>query len=267
MINGFIDTHAHLDHVRFQHDLDSMLLEARKAGLLAAIVPNCDTETLAPLMRIVRTHAGFLFAAYGLHPTSVTPSWPIQWAIIRKSLESNEVPGVAIGEIGLDCYWRTDNYNMQYEAFTTQLEWALVHDWPVIIHARASEDEVLSLLEEPSWQGLRGVLHAFQGNKAQIERALQIDNFYLGLGGLVTYKGAYEAGAIEQIPLDRVLLETDAPYLTPLPLRGKRNHPGYIRHIVAHLAKRWGIAEEEIMAKSTQNAMSLFRLAGRLAQD
>ncbi len=255
----WVDSHAHLYDQAYAEDIDRVIVRAKEAGVEAIVLPNCDTETLAPMRALAARYPRYCYTALGLHPTSVTPSWPLQIEPILRA--QKDCPGlVAIGEIGLDRYWSLEHYGPQYEAFRFQLGWAMREDLPVLIHAREATDLTLEILEEPAFTSLRGVLHAFQGGEAQVQRALELPNLHIGLGGIATFKRGYAPGLLERIPPERVLLETDAPYLAPVPFRGARNESAHIPVIAAHLAQVWGIPLPEVASITTANAAKLFRL-------
>lgn len=256
-IPGWVDTHAHLYEGVFAQDIEGVISRAKSAGIRAIVLPNCDTETLAPLMALARAYPGYCYPALGLHPTSVTPAWRLQMQPIMRAISGAACP-VAVGEVGLDRYWSCELYSYQYEAFRFQLSWACKLGKPVLIHAREATDQVLDLLEETPFCSLRVVLHSFQGGAEQVERALRLPGLLFGLGGITTFKRGYPPGVLERIPPERVLLETDAPYLAPVPHRGERNEPAYIPLVAAHLADLWGIPLLEVSRITTGNAVRFF---------
>jgi TatD DNase family protein len=251
----FIDTHAHLYARQFEHDRPAMLLRAQAAGVTGVYLPNIDSESIAPMLRLEESYPEYCFAMMGLHPCSVSDNYREELAIAREWLDQR--PFRAIGEIGIDLYWGKTHVTQQQEAFATQLEWAKERGLPVSIHSRESMDMVLDMLRESHDERLRGVLHCFTGDRLQAETAIEL-GFYLGVGGVITYKNSGLRETLAEAPLERLLLETDAPYLAPAPHRGKRNESAYLTLIAATLAQTLRVSIETVGAVTTHNAMTLF---------
>ena len=253
----FIDTHTHLYDEAFLGEEDDAVARAVDAGVGRMIVPDIDSSTREAMFRFTRRHPLVTFPCLGLHPTSVNAGYRdeldklFQW-------EGEQIK--AIGEIGLDFYWSTEFAAQQQEALRIQLEYASRKNLPVIIHSRESTKTIIDTLEEFRGRGLRGVMHAFSGS---IETFRQIDrtgDWYFGIGGVLTYKKASIAETVKSIPLERILLETDSPYLTPVPFRGKRNESAYRPYIAQRLASIKDCSLEDIASQTTANAVSLFEL-------
>jgi TatD DNase family protein len=250
----FIDTHAHIYLPEFDGTRDVMLERAAKAGVGQILMPAIDAATHPQLLAAAAT-GPHCKAMMGLHPCSVNESWKEELAVVERYLK--EQAFIAIGEIGLDFYWDTTFASQQYEVFETQIRWALHYDLPVAIHSRNALDECIDVVSR--YSGLRGVFHCFSGTVAQARRIMAQD-LYLGIGGVVTYKKAGLDQVVEAVGLDAVVLETDAPYLAPVPHRGKRNECSYIPLIAEMIARVIGCSVEEVAAITTQNATKLFRL-------
>jgi TatD DNase family protein len=247
-----IDTHAHLYLPDFAPDLPQVLHQAQSAGVDEIWLPATDYDSLLSMEKF-RTMGHFhLFA--GLHPCDVKADYQEQLARIKTLLDTHSYSG--IGEIGLDLYWDKTFLPEQRIAFTTQLDWALERHQPVIIHVRDAFDETLSLIRPYFRQGLKGIFHSFSGTLSQAQELIDA-GFLLGINGVITFKNSTLAPYLSQLPLTSLVTETDAPYLTPVPHRGKRNEPSYIPHIVAKLANLYGVTPETIATQTTQNAHHL----------
>lgn len=259
-----IDTHCHLDFAAFDDDRDAVVARAAAADVTCIINPAVDLAACAAALRLADRYAG-VYAAVGIHPTSTASFSPEHLTAVEGHAGHAKV--VAIGEIGLDYYWDKSPKDTQRNAFEAQLALAARLDLPVIIHNRDANDDVMTILEQwaaalpPSLRERPGVLHSFSGDMAMAEHALQA-GFYLGFTGPLTFKNAEDTRRIAAaVPLDRLLVETDAPFLTPVPYRGKRNEPAYIPYMVERLAALKLIATDEMAAITTQNAERLFQLS------
>lgn len=258
-----IDTHCHLDFAAFDDDRDAVVTRAAAADVTRIINPAVDLAACAAALRLADRYAG-VYAAVGVHPTSTASFSPEHLTGVESYARHAKV--IAIGEIGLDYYWDKSPKDTQRHAFEAQLALAARLGLPVIIHNRDANDDVMTILEQwaaalsPSLRERPGVLHSFSGNMAMAERALQA-GFYLGFTGPLTFKNAEDTRRIAAaVPLDRLLVETDAPFLTPVPYRGKRNEPAYIPYMVERLAALKLIATDEMATITTQNAERLFQL-------
>lgn len=251
----FVDTHAHLYDEAFNSEEDAAVSRAVDAGVTKIIFPDIDSQTREAMFSFADRHPGTIFPCLGLHPTSVDAGWKEEMAKLEDWLSKKIY---AIGEIGIDCYWSKEFLSQQKEVFRIQLELAHKLNLPVIIHSRESTELILNILKEYRHLDLRGVFHAYSGSVETFREISRLGDWYIGIGGVLTYKKASIAETVRQIPLERIVLETDSPYLTPVPFRGKRNESGYIPHIAAKLSELTGTDIEEIAAITTKNAEKLF---------
>lgn len=252
-----IDTHAHLYAKAFNNDRDAMLARAKEQGVSRFLLPNIDQESIEGMLALEAAYPDECYAMMGLHPCSVKANYKEELAIVRQWWEKRDF--IAMGEIGIDLYWDKTFLAEQKEAFLQQVEWALEFDRPIVIHARDSMDILIDLVRGVGDPALRGVFHCFTGNIAQAQAILDM-GFYLGIGGVLTYKNSGLTETMTALPLDQVILETDSPYLAPVPKRGKRNESAYVRWVAEHLAAAKGMDLEEIARITTQNARTLFTL-------
>lgn len=253
----FIDTHSHLYDEAFTGEEDLALQRAVEAGVTRLIFPDIDSQSREAMFRFADRHDGVIFPCLGLHPTSVDAGWEKEMIEVEAHLDRKIW---AIGEIGIDCYWSKEFLEQQKEVLRIQLEMASRLDLPVIIHSRESTELIINILKECKHLGIRGVFHAFSGSKETFRELDRLGEWYIGLGGVLTYKKASIAETAKEIPLDRILLETDSPYLTPVPFRGKRNESSYIPYIAQKLSELTGRSIEEIAAVTTENAQKLFKI-------
>lgn len=253
----FTDTHAHLYDEAFISEEDQAVERAVRAGVTRMILPDIDSQTREAMFSLADRHEGKLFPCLGLHPTSIGADWEKELAALEGWL-SRKI--YAIGEIGMDCYWSKEFIKEQQEALRIQLELADRLDLPVIIHSRESTELIINVLKECRHLNLRGVFHAYSGSIETYRQIERLGDWYIGIGGVLTYKKASIAETVRDISLDRILLETDCPYLTPVPFRGKRNESSYIPHIAARLSEILGKGIEEIAETTTANAEKLFRI-------
>lgn len=251
----FIDTHAHLYDEAFAGEEDLAIARAVEAGTAKIIFPDIDSQTRASMFDIADRHSGTVFPCLGLHPTSVDANWQDEMQKMESWL-SRKI--WAIGEIGMDCYWSKEFVKEQEEVFRIQLEMADRLNLPVIIHSRESTELIINTLKDCRHLNLRGVFHAYSGSKETFRELDRTGDWYIGIGGVLTYKKASIAETVRHIPLERILLETDSPYLTPVPYRGKRNESSYIPHIAARLAEIKEIPVETVAEITTDNAKKLF---------
>lgn len=250
-----IDTHAHLYASEFDADRDQMIARAIEQGVEQYYLPNIDSTSIEGMMRLEEAYPGRCFAMMGLHPCSVKDNYEQELSIVRQWIERRTF--CAIGEIGLDFYWDLTHVEQQKSAFLTQVEWALEFDLPVIIHSRESMDDILALLHPIKQNGLRGIFHCFGGTVEQARAAIEL-GFLLGIGGVLTYKKAGLDVVLADIDLRHLVLETDAPYLSPVPHRGKRNESAYLRVVAERLAEIKGLPLDEIARVTSENAEKLF---------
>jgi TatD DNase family protein len=249
-----VDTHTHIYLPEFNDDRSEMLDRARTAGVGRFILPAIDSGTHEALLQLTRENADCL-PMMGLHPCSVNQRMEEELALVSDYLPRYKF--IAIGEIGLDFYWDKTYVKEQYAAFHRQIELALQADLPIVIHSRNATDECIEVVQQ--YPGLRGVFHCFSGDPAQAGKILEA-GMYLGIGGVLTFKNSGLDKVMEQLGLEQVVLETDAPYLAPVPYRGKRNEPAYVALVVEKLAALKSLTVEEVQEITTRNANKLFNL-------
>lgn len=251
----FIDTHSHLYDEAFAGEEDLAVARALEAGVSKMIVPDIDSATRTGMFALAERHPGTLFPTLGLHPTSVNADWKSE---TDRMMEFSGKDICAIGEVGIDCYWSKEFLAEQKEVMRLMLEMAHERSLPVIIHSRDASEPILEILKQCRHLDLRGVFHAFSGSIETYREIQKLGDWSVGIGGVLTFKKASIAETVKQIPLERILLETDSPYLTPAPHRGKRNESAYIPLIAARLAELKEIEIAQVAEQTTQNAEKLF---------
>ncbi len=259
----FIDTHVHLYDEAFDADRDETLERMKSAGVEYCIFPAIDKENYMRQTAVAAKYRGYVYEAIGLHPTSVKEDWESELDFVKEKLASrvSDNPYIAVGEIGIDGYWSKEFIGEQKRVFREQLILANEYGLPVIVHVRDATEEVFEVLD--SLDGnipVNGVFHAFSGSYETYCRLRKYGNIKVGIGGVVTYKNAGIAKALENIPLSDILLETDAPWLTPVPYRGKRNESTYLALIAEKIAQIKGCDVEEVARVTTENAKELFKI-------
>ncbi len=254
----FVDTHAHLYDEAFDADFDETIGRIKGNGVIKCIFPGIDSSSFSRQSAAAARCGDFVAQAMGLHPTSVGEDWEKELQFVFDEVEKGGY--AAIGEIGMDGYWSKEFIPEQKEVFRQQLELAYRKSLPVIIHAREATEEIFEVLDSLADKVPAGVFHAFSGSYETYERICSYGNFMVGIGGVVTYKNAGVAKSIERIPLEKILLETDSPYLTPVPFRGKRNESSYLVYIAEKIAQVKGCTLEEVAQATTANAFRMFGL-------
>lgn len=252
-----IDTHAHLYDLAFDADRDASLQRAAAAGVAQILLPNCEAGTVAPMLALCEAYPEQCFPMLGLHPCYVKEDFERELQVLEAFLSKHRF--WAIGEIGLDFYWDKTFVAQQEKAFATQIGWALKQSLPVVVHSRESTTACLDILEKEGEGKTPGVLHCFSGTVAEAERTANL-GLYLGIGGVVTYKKSNLPEVVRAVGLERLVLETDAPYLSPVPFRGKRNESSYVPHIAQAVADALSHPVEEVARITTANARKLFGL-------
>lgn len=258
---SLIDTHTHLYEEQFNDDRTAMIQRALDAGVTKMLVPNVDSTTISGMMNLVHQFPEHIFPMMGLHPCYVKPeTWKQELDIVRKFLFDDDKkisnPFIAVGEIGIDLYWDKSTLEIQKQAFELQCDLALEMQLPVAIHSRDSTHILIDILKKRKVNP-RGVFHCFTGSYEEAQEILKL-GFYLGIGGVVTYKNTHLRETLARIPLEKIVLETDAPYLPPVPHRGKRNESAYTKLVAETLCTVYGKGLEEIAAVTSQNASDLF---------
>lgn len=254
----YIDTHSHVYLKEFDADRKEITDRAIENKVHSILLPNIDATTIDSLKNCVALDNSVYKGMMGLHPGSVDEDFKSKLSIIKEELFTGNY--IAVGEIGIDLYWDKTFIKEQIICFKEQIEWALELNLPIAIHARDSFQEIIDVLEKYKTSSLKGVFHCFSGNEEDLKKALSFSNFYLGIGGVLTFKNSGLDKIIEKAPLDRLILETDAPYLTPTPYRGKRNEPSYIPLIANKLSEVKGESIDSIERITTENAKQLFNL-------
>lgn len=258
-----IDTHTHLYLSEFADDVSpdptgaAAVRRALDAGVGHMIFPNVDLQTVAPMKKLHAAFPGIASMAMGFHPTEVDGQWRDSLARIEGEFDCGE-RFVAVGEIGIDLYWDKTFEQQQMQALELQMRWAVDRDLPVIIHCRDGLDQTLEVLQ--AFPGSRGVMHSFGGTPQDVERVRRVVDYYFGINGIVTFKNSRLRDSLQAIGIGRMLLETDSPYLAPVPHRGKRNESAYIVSTAAYVAQHLGLSNEAIAAATASNARSLFRI-------
>ncbi len=253
-----IDTHAHIYSEEFDADREKVIERALKRGIEHIILPNIDLQSLQPMLQLEASHPDICHAAIGLHPVSVKENFAETLNFLKFKLQQHNY--IAIGEIGIDLYWDKTYQNEQIEAFCQQIEWALEWELQVIIHVRDSFKETMQALEPYRNKKLRGVFHSFTGTIEEANQIITFGGFKIGINGILTFKNSELSKTVSQIETEYLVLETDAPYLSPVPFRGKRNEPAYLSYICEQLALILGKTSEEVEFITTQNAKKLFKL-------
>ncbi len=255
----FIDTHSHLFVEEFAEDLPAVIERAKQAGVSRVYMPNIDLESIQPMLDIVARYPGYCYPMMGLHPTSVDAEYKRVLVAMKTMLDENPIY-VGIGEVGLDFYWDTTWRKEQEAVFDTQMQWALERNLPLIIHCREAFDAMYQLMRPyQSESSLRGIFHSFTGTKEEAEKMLEFSGFYLGINGVVTFKKSTLPDVLPIIPLERLVLETDSPYLAPVPYRGKRNESAYVKFVLEKVADILSVPVSVVAETTTRNAQMLFR--------
>ena len=252
-----IDTHTHLYLKQFKDDIDTVIQRSIDKGINKFIFPAIDSTHFDDMHDLKNKYPGSIYLMSGLHPTDVKENYKDELDFVVNSLKTYDY--VAIGEIGIDLYWDKTFLKQQQEAFTFQIRLAIKHDLPIVIHCREAFDEIFEILDRENCNKLRGVFHCFTGTLEQAKRAIDL-GFVLGIGGVVTFKNGGIDKFLNQIDLKHIVLETDSPYLAPVPYRGKRNESSYIMHVVEKLSEIYGLSNEDIADVTTKNAEKVFAL-------
>lgn len=251
-----IETHAHIYSEQFKADINEVLERSLESGIEKIVMPNIDHTSIDGMMELEAKHPSFCFATMGLHPCSVNKDFEKELYVIEEWLNKREF--VAIGEMGTDLYWDTTFQDQQIEAFKIQVAWAKKFKKPIIIHCRESLDLTIELVESLKDDDLTGVFHCFNGTAEQAEKIVKLD-FFLGLGGVTTFKNAGMDKVVPELDLERIVLETDSPYLAPTPNRGKRNEPAFLELIAKKVADYRKMSLEDLKNQTTLNANKLFQ--------
>ena len=260
-----IDTHTHLDGEEFREDLSEVIARAKEAGISKVFLPAIDLSSVESVMAVCRQYPDYAYPMVGLHPEEVKADWHEVLTDIRRFLEEHQKSSqgepkvIAIGEVGLDYYWSREFEKEQLAAFEEQVKWSIEFRLPLMIHCRKAQNEMVHLLKQYEKELPGGVFHCFTGNEKEAVELLRFEKFVLGIGGVLTFKKSYLPEVLPStVPLDRIVLETDSPYMAPVPMRGKRNESSYVRYVSEKLAACYGVSEETIAEKTNENVFRIF---------
>lgn len=258
---NFIDTHTHLDGEEFREDLPEVVKRAQEAGVSKVFVPAIDLPSVQTVMEVCRQYPGYAYPMIGLHPEEVKSDWQQVLSEMKPLLDSYDGEVIAIGEVGLDYYWSREFEQEQLAAFKEQVRWSVETRLPLMIHCRKAQNEMVTLLKRYKADLPGGVFHCFTGNAREAEELLQFDRFVLGIGGVLTFKKSHLPEVLPAVvPLDRIVLETDSPYMAPVPMRGKRNESAYVKYVLEKLAESYGVAPEVIAEATNANVERVFKI-------
>jgi len=256
---ALIDTHCHLYLPEFDDDREKMFDRAEETGVESFMIPNIDASSIESMLRLCKEHSSSCFPMMGLHPCSVKENWKTENKEIENYLFDGKRKWYGIGETGLDYFWDKTFVDQQKENFQLHMDWAKQLKLPIIIHSRDALDDCISLIRNNKDNNLKGIFHCFSGTVKQANQIMEMD-FYLGIGGVVTFKNSGLDKVLQEIPLSRVVLETDSPYLAPVPFRGKRNESSYLKYVVKKITQIKNVSEEEVATITTRNAEKVFQI-------
>lgn len=254
----FIDTHSHIYEEEFREDIDEVIIRAKQAGVCKVFLPNVNGDSIEPMLKLCHDYPGYCFPMIGLHPEDIKEDYRQVLDNMHDMLIEN-MHFIAIGEVGLDYYWDRSLYDLQQEVFEEQIQWAIESGLPLMIHARSAHKELVDIMKRHKGDNLTGVFHCFGGTEDEAQELLQFEGFALGIGGVLTFKKSPLPDALKDVPLDRIVIETDAPYLAPVPMRGKRNEPAFARHTLDRLAQLYGVTAEEVANRTNANVERIFK--------
>lgn len=255
---SYIDTHTHIDGEEFKDDIDLVVQRARDAGALKLFVPGINLSSVTTVKDVCCRYPGYCYGMIGLHPEDVKADY----VDVLDTMES-QLGGdwIAVGEVGLDYYWSREFEKEQLQAFERQVQWSVDTRLPLMIHCRKAQNEMVKILRKYEDRLPGGVFHCFTGNEQEAQELLSFHNFCLGIGGVLTFKKSKLPATLANIvPLERIVLETDAPYMAPVPHRGERNESAFIVHIIEKMAECYGVTAEEVERKTTENAIRIFKV-------
>ena len=254
----WIDTHCHIDGTEFDADRETVIQRAREAGVGKILVPAIDLASSERILSLCQQYPDYLCPMVGLHPEEVRADWREQLAAIKSILAPRII---AIGEVGLDYYWSREFEQEQLEAFEEQVRWSVETRLPLMIHCRKAQNEMVALLKKYAKDLPGGVFHCFTGNALEAAELLQFDRFVLGIGGVLTFKKSHLPEVLPAVvPLDRLVIETDAPYMAPVPCRGQRNEPAYTAYMLQRLAEAYGVTAQEVAATTNANCKRILNI-------
>ncbi len=246
----YVDTHIHLDGPEFDPDRDEVVQRARDAGAVMVMVPSLDLGSVGTVLETCGRYPGYAFPMLGLHPEEVRADWRDVLERMEAMLGDPAHPFVAVGEVGLDFYWSREFEAEQLLAFERQVQWAVEYGLPLMIHCRKGQNEMVRILRKYAGGLCGGVFHCFTGNAREAGELLGFEGFALGIGGVLTFKKSGLPETLLSVPLERTVLETDAPYMAPVPMRGKRNESAFIVHVLDRMAQCYGV-DRDVVAETT----------------
>ena len=264
-----IDTHAHIDGPEFADDLEEVIQRAKDAGVEKIFVPGICLKDTPHLLEVCQAHPNYLYPMIGLHPENIMDEDyhhvldSLESMLVSETLQSAHSPNpiIAIGEIGLDLYWDDTHKQEQIEVFEHQIQWAEKYDLPLMIHSRNAHKELMEVMERHRASNLSGVFHCFTGTEEEARNLLTFPNFMLGIGGVLTFKKSKLPETLAAaVPLSRIVLETDAPYMAPVPMRGQRNEPAFVAHVCRRLAEVYGVSEAEVSSQTNANCEKILNI-------
>lgn len=256
----FIDTHTHLDGTEFDADRDEVMERARATGVSKVFLPAIDLKSVETVLAVSRKYEGYAYPMIGLHPEEVGADWENVLHRMREYIVPGH-PFIAIGEVGLDFYWTRDNEREQLAAFERQVEWSVETRLPLMIHCRKAQNEMVAVMRRYQNELPGGVFHCFTGNEKEAEQLLEFQKFVLGIGGVLTFKKSHLPEVLPaSVPLSRIVLETDSPYMAPVPKRGERNESAYVEFVLKRLAEAYGVEDEEVARQTNENVERVFRI-------
>ena len=255
-----IDTHCHLDGEEFAVDRNEVVARARAAGVTKVFVPAIHLQSCQTVLDVCRQYPDYCYPMLGLHPEEVRADWKTVLAQLKSSILHQPSSIIAIGEVGLDYYWSREFEQEQLEAFEEQVRWSVETRLPLMIHCRKAQNEMVAILKKYAADLPGGVFHCFTGNEIEARELLQFDRFVLGIGGVLTFKKSNLPQTLAVVPLNRIVLETDAPYMAPVPHRGQRNEPAFVLEVLRKLAEVYGVSEEQVCQQTNANVARVFGL-------
>lgn len=254
-----IDTHSHIYEPPFNADREEVIQRARQAGVEHILLPNINADSIAPMLNMCRRYPGYCFPMLGLHPEDIKEDYKQVLANMKALLAVPDHPYIAIGEVGLDYYWDKSKVKEQEETFRMQIEWAIEYHLPLMIHSRSAHSQLVAAISEYKDEKLSGVFHCFGGTAEEAQELLQFPDFMLGIGGIVTYKNSSLPETLTSVPLERIVLETDAPYLAPVPHRGKRNESAFVIEVLRKIAVIYNVSEQQAEDITNSNTKRIFQ--------
>ena len=253
-----IDTHSHIYGPEYDEDRELVVRRAQQAGVERIFLPNINEASIAPMLSLCHSFPGYCYPMMGLHPEDVAEDYLQVLGRMEELLKDSSHPYIAIGEVGLDFYWDVSLSKQQIDAFGRQIEWAVQYNLPLMIHSRNAHAELVQTIRSYVSEGLSGVFHCFGGTLDEAQELLSFDNFVLGIGGVSTFKKSPLPQVLQSVPLQRIVLETDSPYLSPVPYRGKRNESSYVVEVMRKVAEIYNVTSEEVEKITNANVKRIF---------